>query len=187
MKQATKQRITGTVVLLALALIFLPIIFDGQGSYQAPIASRIPAVPAVPILPEPEQIRPLIIAELEQAEVATAQADDIEQDDTGVEVTTSEPDFVREVPQLDASGLPRGWSVRLGTFSEADNATGLMERLQAAGYKAYTRSISGEQGEFTGVFVGPWLERARVEDYRRRLQDEFQLSGMVERYELEKL
>ena len=49
MNQGAKQRIVGTVALLALALIFLPIIFDGEGSYQVPVSSRIPETPIISI------------------------------------------------------------------------------------------------------------------------------------------
>ena len=68
MNQSAKQRIVGTVVLLALALIFLPIIFDGEGSYQAPVSSRIPETPIISILPEPLQSRPVIIGNVETIE-----------------------------------------------------------------------------------------------------------------------
>ncbi|HAT25758.1 MAG TPA: hypothetical protein DCS89_01995, partial [Gammaproteobacteria bacterium] len=65
LNQGTKQRIVGTVVLLTLAFIFLPIVFDGQGSYEPAMTSRIPDSPQVSILPEPVQSRPIIIAETE--------------------------------------------------------------------------------------------------------------------------
>ncbi|MDP6653031.1 MAG: SPOR domain-containing protein [Gammaproteobacteria bacterium] len=189
MKQGTKQRIIGTVVLLALALIFLPIIFDGQGSYQNQISSRIPATPVVPILPEPQQVRPVIIADAEAAEPApiTNTETTPEPAENRVEVSSSEPAFTRDIPSLNSSGLAQGWSVRLGSFSNVSNANTLLERLQAAGYKAYTRAIASEQGALTGVFVGPWLERSMVQDYQERLQQEFQLAGMVVRYVVEQL
>ena len=72
MNQGAKQRIVGTVVLLALALIFLPIIFDGEGSYQAPVSSRIPDTPIISILPEPTQSRPVIIGNVETIEPEVA-------------------------------------------------------------------------------------------------------------------
>jgi DedD protein len=189
LKPGTKQRIVGTVVLLALALIFLPIIFDGQGSYQNQISSRIPATPVLPILAEPQQVRPVIIAAATEAEPApTANSETTpEPAASRVEVSTSEAAFTRDIPSLDSSGLPQGWSIRLGSFSDVSNAIALLERLQAAGYKAYTRAIASEQGALTGVFVGPWLERSRVQDYQERLQQEFQLAGMVVRYEVEQL
>ena len=186
MNQGTKQRIVGTVVLLALALIFLPFIFDGQGSYQGPISSRIPEPPAVPVLSEPVQSRPVIIADVEE-ETAAAEAEPGTEPaaEDSVQITTSEPAFTREPPRLNNSGLPEGWSVRLGSFSDSANATNLLQSLQAAGYKAYTRVLSSDQGSLTGVYVGPWVDRARVDNYQKQLQDEFQLAGIVVRYELE--
>ncbi|NKB31843.1 MAG: hypothetical protein GKR91_01955 [Pseudomonadales bacterium] len=189
MNQGTKQRIVGTVVLLALALIFLPIIFDGQGSYQTQLSSRVPAEPIIPILPEPTQDRPVIVAdsiEADPEESAEAAIPEETNEDT-VQVTTSEPAFTREIPQLDAAGLPQGWSVRLGSFAQEENANNLMDRLQASGYKAYTRNIRNTQGSLTSVFVGPWLDRNLVDQYKEELQDQFRLAGDIVRFEIEQL
>lgn len=203
MKEATKKRIVGTVVLLALALIFLPIIFDGNGSYQAPVASRIPDPPVIPVLPEPEPSRPQIIAdELPQnsgaeqtagAETATPEqpeeAGQMQETDQqpAVEVVESAPDFEREIPEFDANGMPLAWVVRLGTFANAANADNLVARLQDAGFKAYTRPMTSSDSDMTAVFVGPWLQRQLVENYRQQLQEQFQLAGMIVRYEIDPL
>jgi len=211
LNQGAKQRIVGTVVLLALALIFLPIIFDGEGSYQAPVSSRIPDAPVISILPEPMQSRPVIVGDVVAVEpdVATTVSlieetasdaiDDAVEElieelpeepvvaGDSVEITESEAIFSREVPQLSDAGLPQGWVVRLGSFSDRDNANNLVARLQDAGYKAYTRDVRSDQGALTGVFVGPWLDRAQVNEYQRKLQEEFSLAGLVVRYELERL
>ena len=190
MKQGTKQRIAGTIVIASLALIFLPIIFDGQGSHQTQPASRIPEQPVVSILPEPQQSRPVIISDVDLVVTETKPEPErvtktIEESASDlIEVSASESGFTRDIPTLNPAGLPDGWSIRLGSFSEASNATNLMQRLQTAGYKAYIRDIDSEQAELTGVFVGPWLERALVNDYIDQLQDEFQLEGMVVRYQL---
>jgi len=189
-KQGTKQRIVGTIVIASLALIFLPIIFDGQGSHQTQTASRIPEQPVVPILPEPQQSRPVIISDADLVVTETKPEPErvtktIEESVSDlIEVSASESGFTRDIPTLNSAGLPNGWSIRLGSFSEASNATNLMQRLQTAGYKAYIRDIDSEQVELTGVFVGPWLERALVNDYIDQLRDEFQLEGMVVRYQL---
>ncbi|MEC9299542.1 MAG: SPOR domain-containing protein [Pseudomonadota bacterium] len=190
MKQGTKQRIVGTIVIASLALIFLPIIFDGQGSHQTQTASRIPEQPVVPILPEPQQSRPVIISDVDLVVTETKPEPErvtktIEESASDlIEVSASESNFTRDIPTLNSAGLPNGWSIRLGSFSEASNASDLMQRLQTAGYKAYIRDIDSEQVELTGVFVGPWLERALVNDYIDQLRDEFQLEGMVVRYQL---
>ena len=197
MKQGTKQRIVGAIVLLCLALIFLPIIFDGDGSYQVPISSRIPDPPVVQPMPDPMPTRPVIINDpvvttaspdesLRAEDLPdTAVADDSTADDaadaseeqapTEVAVVESQPAFTRETPTLNADGLPYGWSVRLGAFSDASNASNLLQRLQDSGYKAYSRSANNEQGELTVIYVGPWLERAMADDYLEELRAQFQL------------
>ena len=197
MNQATKQRIVGTVVLLTLAFIFFPIIFDGQGSYQPGITSRIPAPPDVFVLPEPVQNRPIMIAraeledELPPVVESEAGVDGVENEtEDGAEavaVTTSEPVFSRDVPRLDRTGLPEAWVVQLASFSDAQNARILLERLQSAGYKAYLRSVSMDQGELSRVFVGPWVLRSRADEYQDQLQQRFQLAGIVVSYEMKQL
>jgi DedD protein len=200
LKQATKQRIVGTIVLLALGLIFLPIIFDGQGSYQPSVSSRIPPAPEVPILPEPQPSRPQIQIEetallgesgsSPEADAEQTVADPLEeslQEAGEVAVVESESAFQREVPTLDENGLPQGWSVRLGTFANAANAENLLNRLLEAEYKAYSRVITANESTMTAIFVGPWLERGRVEQFQQELQDRFQLNGMIVRYEIESL
>lgn len=222
MNQGTKQRIVGTVALLALALIFLPIVFDGQGSYQSNLSSRIPEPPIISILPEPQQTRPVIIADTDAINIDASQAQtesepeqstdrqaiaeqvadnnasvipdhdasslgriDLESDT--VEVTTSQPSFSREVPNLASNGLPEGWSVQLGSFADSDNARNLLQNLLDAEYKAYSRIIRRESGQMTAVFVGPWLDRNRADQYQQRLEQEFNLAGLVVPYEIEKL
>ena len=204
MNQGAKQRIVGTAVLLALALIFLPIIFDGEGSYQAPVSSRIPEAPIISILPEPTQSRPIIVGNVETIEPKAPEtvslieevAELVEEPSAAiatqetvndVEITESGPIFSREVPQLSDAGLPQGWVVRLGSFSDSENASNLVTRLQDAGYKAYSRVMRSSQEALTGVFVGPWLDRGQVNEYQQKLQEEFNLAGLVVRYELERL
>ena len=191
MKQGTKQRIVGSVVVLALAIIFLPIIFDGEGSYQIQTSNRIPAQPLVPILPEPQQSRPVIISDADTtptvAEIEPAIQTRIEASEEVAEVITPKSDFALDIPTLDENGLPQGWSVRLGSFSDTSNGENLLQRLQNAGYKAYTRNIGEGQEELLGVFVGPWLERTLANEHLTQLRDQFQLVGMVVRYEVKQL
>ena len=210
MQQDTKQRIVGTVVLLACCMIFLPIVFDGEGSYEPALTSRIPDPPQITILPEPKQTRPVIIADSDIPSVAPS-ATDVDQTvsakqasdtgaDTALNIALEDTDTVPKIsesvpartghegtlPQLGVDGLPTGWSVRLGLFSNADNAAVLLERLQNAGYRAYIREIESDEGQLRGVFVGPWLNRELSAGYQSSLQREFQLAGIVVPYEMER-
>ena len=191
-------------------MIFLPIVFDGEGSYEPALTSRIPDPPQITILPEPKQTRPVIIADSDIPAVASPATDvsqpvsadqasetsagtglTLAQGDTDVEPEVSESVPARTgqegtLPQLGEDGLPSGWSVRLGLFSNADNAAVLLERLQKAGYRAYIREIESDEGQLRGVFVGPWLNRQLSASYQSSLQEEFQLAGIVVPYEIER-
>ncbi|MEC8430972.1 MAG: SPOR domain-containing protein [Pseudomonadota bacterium] len=191
-------------------MIFLPIVFDGEGSYEPALTSRIPDPPQITILPEPKQTRPVIIADSDIPAVAPS-ATDVDQTvsakhasdtgaDTALNIAQEDTDTVPKIsesvpartghdgtlPQLGVDGLPTGWSVRLGLFSNADNAAVLLERLQNAGYRAYIREIESDEGQLRGVFVGPWLNRELSAGYQSSLQREFQLAGIVVPYEMER-
>ncbi|MEC7893970.1 MAG: SPOR domain-containing protein [Pseudomonadota bacterium] len=191
-------------------MIFLPIVFDGKGSYEPALTSRIPDPPQITILPEPKQTRPVIIADSDILAVAPS-ATDVDQTvsakqasdtgaDTALNIAQEDTDTVPKIsesvpartghdgtlPKLGVDGLPTGWSVRLGLFSNADNAAVLLERLQNAGYRAYIREIESDEGQLRGVFVGPWLNRELSAGYQSSLQREFQLAGIVVPYEMER-
>jgi DedD protein len=204
LQQATKQRIVGSIVLIALALIFLPIVFDGQGSYDTQIASRIPDVPIIKPFSISQPSRPVIQSNQPDFDAQSVVTEPIADPSPGqpeldagavseslqetvAAVVTSEPAYVRTAPEIGPDGLPTGWSVRLATFSDNDNATTLLDRLLDAGYKGYSRALKREQGELTAVYVGPWLDRARVDQTLQELQSQFNLAGIVERYTIEPL
>jgi DedD protein len=196
MNQSTKQRVVGTVVLLALALIFLPLVLDGDGNYQPTITSRIPETPVIDFMPEPAPERPVIDADRFQPQASVpseAQAVPIAepavnpQDKQALGQSPSELELVDSEPSLDDLSLPEGWSVRLGIFSNSVNAANLTQRLLEAGYRAYSRQVPGAQGVVTGVFVGPHVDRAEANLLKDRLQDEFQLAGLVVRFEVDSI
>ena len=209
MQQNTKQRIVGTIVLLACCLIFLPIIFDGEGSYESSLISRIPDPPEINILPEPQQIRPVIIADSDLSEIILSEdpsdlpiaADQRTDNPSDISFLSEEPepnaelgvsDSIpsdtsqrRSLPQLGDDGLPSSWSVRLGLFSNTDYAANLLERLLESGHRAYIREVESDAGQLRGVFVGPWFDRQVSVANQNSLREEFQLAGIVVPYEME--
>ena len=176
-----KQRVVGTLVLILLMSILFPVVFDGSEDFKAQLESRIPLEPIIAILPEPSQVRPAIIADSVSLndeiidEVVESGNNDSEIMDMNEKLT----------PQLNKIGLPEGWSIRLGSFAQQENATSLIERLRAAEYKAYTRNISNSAGELTSVLVGPWIDRTSAEKYLMELEDQFRLAGDIVNYEID--
>ncbi|MDP2127719.1 MAG: SPOR domain-containing protein [Pseudohongiella sp.] len=249
MNQTTRQRITGTLVLAVTALVLLPVIFDGEGSYQPNVQPDIPVRPTQPQAAFQNAQRPEILADSDAIRIrpetpATViitgddrpdvQAGDSNTTESSAPATSStspattapvtsastpadapaqptpapaqptsaQPTAVQptqtpaqsaansapaQTATLDVRGLPEGWSVRLGSFSSTENASNLVTRLQAAGHRAYTRRVESSQGMLTAVFVGPQVDRAAAQSLMERLRQDFQLNGMVVRYEIEEL
>lgn len=227
--QSTKQRVVGIAVIVIAAVVLLPVLFDGQGSYELPIESRIPEPTPFPTPPRIIPERPVIVADSDPASVLTdVAAEPVAQDSAEPASVTPEPvasnqiadpveppaavvdddapvsidDIIASLgldsaqsetvsndsaPRLDADGLPEGWSVRLASFSSESNARNLVERLSDAGHRAYTRVLESSQGPLVAVFVGPGVDRAAVQQLQQQLQEQFQLAGIVVRYEIEEL
>ena len=174
-----KQRIVGTVVLMALVGVLFPVIFDGGDTFQAELESRIPPEPQFSLLPEPNPTRPVIIADADTDAGAEEGQSEISENDDQI-ISQSEEDEA----DLDLSPMLSGWSIRLGSFAEKQNATNLVERLHESEYKAYTREVNNSAGELVSVFVGPWIDKSIAEDYLSELEDKFRLAGDIVRYEV---
>lgn len=174
-----KQRIVGTIVLMALVGVLFPVIFDGGDTFQAELESRIPPEPQFSLLPEPNPTRPVIIADTDTDAGAEEGQSEISENDSQI-ISQSEEDEA----DLDLSPMLSGWSIRLGSFAEKQNATNLVERLHESEYKAYTREFNNSAGELVSVFVGPWIDKSIAEDYLSELEDKFRLAGDIVRYEV---
>jgi DedD protein len=206
---ATKQRLVGTIVLGALALILISLLLDGDGVDPPPLQSTLPPLTTPPIasapLPEPE--RPAIVADSLAVDTVTPEAspepplDDTDPADSAaaaIEPATAPaaaPDqtdapapvaVARSIsgPALDAAGLPEAWVVRLGIFGERRNADALMDRLLAADHKAFIRPVQAGERSFQGVFVGPVLTRDEATVLQGDLKTRFGIEdAIVQRFD----
>lgn len=63
------------------------------------------------------------------------------------------------------------WAVQLGVFSDKLNADKLVKKLQAQGYKAYSRAIKTSSGKtITKVLVGPETQRVDAQKIQKELK-----------------
>ena len=181
-----KQRVVGVLVLIAVVSVLFPVIFNGGGRFQAELKSRIPAAPLIKILPESSQTRPVIIADSEIDALRADAISEIQETDNSGNVEDALEE-VEQTPSLGQSGLPDGWSIRLGSFAKEENAFNLIQRLQASDYKAYTRKFSNSSGELISVLVGPGIDRNVAEDYLEELENQFRLAGDIVPYDINNL
>lgn len=199
------QRIVGALVLVALAVIFVPMLFNREdaGRQVAVDAPEMPDAPAVPVIetqpvevPEPE-VEPFpeefeIIEEGPQTAQSESPAAPIEpapvltEPEPASEPAPAQVDnaSTRQTPEekrLDTANLPVSWSVQLASLSSRENAEKLQQKLRSQGYNAYIRTADG----MNRVFVGPLVERAEANRLRDQLQRQQKLDGFVVRFKPE--
>jgi DedD protein len=201
LNQAMKQRLIGTIVLGCLALIFIPILLDGEGIQEpTPLSVTVPPIPEVTITPLPDPVRPVILSDTDALDISNTTAPDPNialtpqiteqspavnsdvqqpaQENAEAPTPVVEPEPATE-PRLTTQGLPEGWSVRLGTFSDRGNAEALVARLILENYKAYSRPVQSGSQTMLAVYVGPVLTQAEAKSLQQQLTNEQQLKDTV--------
>ncbi|MFK0312685.1 SPOR domain-containing protein [Pseudomonas sp. NPDC090233] len=207
-----KQRMVGALVLVALAVIFLPMLFTREDEMrqvrvEAPQAPAMPTLPEVKVepvtvpepqpLPEEPQQPPVVVNE------STAPATTPSQPITPSPQTQVQPKAQTPVPtpapkaatpapapaatatapsKVDVNGLPVSWSIQLASLSNRAGAESLQNTLRSQGYNAYIRSAGG----MNRVYVGPLIERAEAERVRDAINRKQNLKGFVVRFQPER-
>ena len=194
MTSALNNRLVGTVIVVALAVIFLPDFLDRKKESNKDTFVSVPATPAKKPIVDPEPFpsqrtadvtqRPLEVVEdpalddnpdkvvMAPAEkIAVVEKDDLASQ-TVVEKPAAEPD--------DA-----GWVVQLGSFRHGKNVEQLLDKLEKAGYRAFSRPIETRSGPLTKVFVGPDVSKSKLEKALPHLKDVTGLKGKVTAFKVE--
>jgi len=210
--KAYKQRMVGALVLVALAVIFLPMLFSRQDeqrqvTVEAPAAPQPSAMPQVQMdpvaVPEPQALpqEPVPtdedVAEEPAPAAPAAPAPTIP---AQIARPATPPPVAKPIPapaqpitsatskpdttqsRVDANGLSVSWSVQLASLSSRASAESLQKNLRSQGYNAYIRSADGKNR----VFVGPLIERAEADRLRDLLSRQQNLKGFVVRFQPER-
>ncbi|WP_095083035.1 SPOR domain-containing protein [Pseudomonas sp. Irchel s3h17] len=209
---AYKQRMVGALVLVALAVIFLPMLFSREDE-QRQVVVEAPAAPQAPTLPQ-VQVEPVVVPEPQalpqepvpsDAEIAMEQAPATPTTapvpsapiapppvaakpvapapkSAPAPVTATASKPAATQPRVDANGLSVSWSVQLASLSSRESAESLQKTLRSQGYNAYIRTADGKNR----VFVGPLVERAEADRLRDLLGRQHNLKGFVVRFQPER-
>ena len=86
----------------------------------------------------------------------------------------------RQTPEAPAAAGK--WTVQLGSFLKAENASALRKRLRDRGYPAFVETGPSARGEVSRVLVGPMPDRGKAKDSAAKLQREMKLEGIVVPY-----
>lgn len=186
-----KQRIVGAIVLVALAVIFIPMLLTGEGDSGMPLfGSNIPPKPAniervktleIKTPQHPPQAEKIVRTPIDEHNVAS-------QTPAAKPVTKSAKASSEEAVQPVSQDEPvtssndrdaKAWAVQVGSFSNPNNAMGLRDKLRKQGYKCFVEKVSTSKGEVYRVRVGPEVRRNNAEDLQKELQAKLDLKGLV--------
>jgi cell division septation protein DedD len=72
-----------------------------------------------------------------------------------------------------------GFAVQLAAFSKPADATALRDRVRAAGFSAFTESVTTDKGSLTRVRVGPVATRAEADALKAQVKAKVGVDGIV--------
>ncbi|WP_026136932.1 SPOR domain-containing protein [Pseudomonas sp. CBZ-4] len=212
---AYKQRMVGALVLVALAVIFLPMLFSRQDE-QRQVVVEAPAAPQMPVVPQ-VQVEPVVVPEpqaLPEEEPVPSDAEIAAQTAPSMPVQPSVP-VVKPAPapvvaakpaapapapkpvapQPAAPGKPDVGQSRIDPnglpISWSIQLASLANRESADALQkklraqGYNAYIRSADGK-NRVFIGPLIERAEADRLRDLLGRQQNLNGFVVRFQPER-
>lgn len=199
-----KQRLVGAFVILSLAIIFLPMIFDEP--HRLPVVPPHIEVPPTPQAetvaisqPDKPEFEAMALDESDQrvknvSEIVPATVEDkiaeAEPIATAPEPTSavqkepvpSEADSSKKLNNPEVSNLPvfkNVWMLQLGTFSSEPNAYALRDQMRKDGFDAHTKKVTIGTSNVIRVFSGPFVNRSEAERVKKKIDQRYKVNSNI--------
>lgn len=191
-----KQRLVGAFVILTLAIIFLPMIFDKPHNIGSSTISPVPPRPDFQTVVVEKPSKPgfeMVEVDPASEKVTLNKALDTKP----VPVSASKPLAKKEAPAKQAPStstkktspsptrvsdmavFKNVWMVQLGTFSDAENAYRLRDRLRNDGFKSHTKPLDIKGKPAIRVFSGPFVSKLEAQKVKKKLDARYKVKSLV--------
>jgi len=190
LRQRARHRLLGAAVLVVLAVIGFPFLFDTQprtvsvdiaveipdknksrssaspvGAAPTPAASPTPLPPEQGLSAKEEVVAPTSANATKPAPVApavpaTSPPPPAKPEATKAESAKAESD---KPPTAEAKDGAARFVVQVGAYADADKAREVRRKLEKAGLKTYTHVAETKEGKRTRVRLGPFATREEAE------------------------
>ncbi len=173
-----KHRIIGAVILVSLAVIFLPMIFSERetpselkaiseipGKSAAPDAVSAPVPPST--TPPAPVVEPSVPEKKPAAEIKSP-----------VPAVSKAP--AKAVPA--PAKLAKGWAVQVGVFANTANAAKLADKLKGQGHHVLLENIAQGSEKRVRLRVGPFADKAAAQQAQAKIQKANGIVGAVQTY-----
>ena len=195
-----RERLIGAIVLVCLAVIFVPMLFETptESDDHRISATNIPEFPAafdskrLP-LPEPPEKRKPVCSERTEYAGGSLCLEERSRSTAAGAPKPAEP-ALRQHAGAPAAEQPAGdaqkaaaaalsaWVIQVGSFTQEANARTLQEQLRAGKFPAFIETVKSADGTIYRVRVGPELDRGRAEKSRDRIARALGLKGILMPY-----
>ncbi|MCG5548434.1 SPOR domain-containing protein [Halorhodospira halochloris] len=176
MDSTTKRQLVGAAVIVALAVIFLPMFFSSpQEREQVDVPLEVP-----PRADSPEADREpqLVDPDDDMPDLAGA----VNNDRANSESAANSDGEPEEVANGEIEGVPieeGAFAVQVGSFREQDNAYGFRDQVRDMGMPAYVDRSDVDGSVVYRVRLGPVMERDRAEEMLELARTELEIDGWV--------
>jgi len=159
-----QQRLIGAILLVALGVIFIPVLLDGSGFKSRNSRSiEMPPEPKFPPLSE-IKLEPVVPTHLNQKSASTP----VKKSESG------KPETKTALKQPVTA-----FALQVSTVTIKDNAYALRDKLRKDGYAAYVESGTRNGKTTYRVRIGPELDKSRLEQMKATLSKENGLDGFI--------
>lgn len=193
-----KQRLVGAAMIIALAVVLIPMILDGAGLHVIPDIPQTPRYvsKAVPKtirvnhhqVPRPVSRRVVVSHKKPSTQTMPGAADTVTRD-AGAGLRKHKQADKTAAARV-SSRLPddgkvqnktRKWVVQVASFRQRENARILKHKLQKAGFAVFIQRTAGKSGSkpVYRVRIGPEQDQARLKQILERLKQQARLNGYV--------
>ncbi|ALS33620.1 DedD protein [Pseudoalteromonas translucida KMM 520] len=191
------------------AIVFIPNILDGEKVHYKEGFKAIPERSEFKTIDLQQEIDENVAGtdSLQQDEIEDIQADDIAFEQ---QANIAQSDYESEAKVVEAVIAPKAqpqaaapvqsikprqnnenltsmaYVIQLGSFSHAANVKALQAKLQAKGFKTFTKPVKTPNGTLTKVFVGPSLNKNELQKQLPALKELTKLNGKITQFEVTK-
>jgi DedD protein len=179
-----KHRIVGAVILVALVVIFVPMLLNEneppaefKGVREMPprgaTETRVIVTPVAGEEAKPGQ-NPEVVTKTETTSAIIESTPKLETKTAPVEKPAKDPAAADKITQA--------WVVQVGTFSNTDNANHLRDKLKSRGHTVHTESVTLAGKKALRLRVGPFRDKEQAVKAQAQIRKELHVQGVVQSY-----
>ena len=188
-----KQRFVGFVVLVAIAVIFWPIVFvtpDDADDFELPVF-EMPPKPAVAVSKRREPVLDKVdqsnLPEIPERQPPIVQPVDIASPMPDMALVDADEEPEQQASALgraefDGQGLPVSWELQVATFSTAQRAEEIALELRNKGHKAYVSAVNIDGKKLFRVRIGPKMQKQRLQDLQPDIDAYYGVESSIIRF-----